>query len=1118
MKKLLLTICTFLCLLFNAQLDTDHWFAPMSAREVTGNPNGFLYLSTDETIPFSVQIYNNNVLYSTVQVSKGNPTQVSIPYNFMLATNQSSLFTPNSMGLYLKGTKKFFANYRVSIPSHAEIITSKGLAGLGTKFYVGMAPLTAQTNYFNSTIGVIATEDNTTVTLSNYDPNVVFSDGSSTASKVFTLNKGQSYIIDAISSNSFSNLSGLVGAKIESTKPISVTNGNFNGLYTSLNFINNDILMDQAVPVNRLGKDFVLMKGNGTILSEMETALIIATENNTNITINGIATGIVMNEGDYYMVPSNNYIQHGTGDNYNMSISANNNIYVYQLLAGVSSTTGGNEYATGGMNFIPPLSCFMPNKVDEIGFINQIGNQTFNTRLNIITQTGATVTLNGNPIATANGPYPVNGNPNWVTYTVPNITGTVTVNSTKSVTAGIAAGSGAVGYGGYFAGFSSVPVISKTGDCYLGILLQVDNTYDNYQWYLNGNPIPGATSYSINPELYGAGNYTCMVSKNNCGSLLTDPYSYTLCPPITTTTYNIGSCNTKVISPVFTNSTQTIVPANTSIILAPTSGTATVNSATGQITYTPNAGLTADTTDSFIYYIEGNGSPASFEYFKIIINTDVLQTTNASLTSCADTNGNGTFNLNSVSVTPDSGTTVQYFTNAALTGTPIATPGNYSGPAGTIYANVTSSYGCTKVAQITLTTTPSPNINTGNYNATLCDDNFDGIVNVNFPSITPVIVTNSANFNVRYYLLQADANASNNNTLPANWTYTANTTVYVRVDALTGSCPPVFGQINFTIGNRITLITANTATDVCDSDLSGSEAVNLNDYKNLFTANAGVSLTFYSTLANAQAGTNAISPNQNISATNTFYIRFTSATECPSTGVLTINLKSPKKSTRLADKVICPNDTTTLDAGAGFTSYLWSTGATTQSIIAGAGNYYVDLGFNGCVYRQYVKITTAESPSISKIEVSGYNATVTVTGGTPPYKYSLNGIDYQTSNIFTGLSRGMHTVYVVSADGCSPVIKEFLVLNLINAITPNGDGLNDVLDYSDLRIKQNVSIEVVDRYGAPVYRSSDKNYRWDGKINGRPLSTGTYWYLLKWIEPDTKLPVSYSGWILIKNH
>ncbi|WP_406567329.1 T9SS type B sorting domain-containing protein [Chryseobacterium kimseyorum] len=87
----------------------------------------------------------------------------------------------------------------------------------------------------------------------------------------------------------------------------------------------------------------------------------------------------------------------------------------------------------------------------------------------------------------------------------------------------------------------------------------------------------------------------------------------------------------------------------------------------------------------------------------------------------------------------------------------------------------------------------------------------------------------------------------------------------------------------------------------------------------------------------------------------------------------------------------------------------------------------------------------------------------------------------------------------------------------MNAITPNGDGHNDVLNYSDLRLKQDVSIEVVDRYGAPVYRSSEKNYIWDGKSGGRTLSTGTYWYILKWTEPDTKLPVSHSGWLLIKN-
>ncbi|MDH6251217.1 gliding motility-associated-like protein [Chryseobacterium sp. H1D6B] len=1116
MKKFLSIICIFLCLLVNAQLDTDHWFAPMSAKAGTNNLQsyqGYLYLSTNEITPFAVQIFNNNTLFTTVQVSKGNPVQVTIPTNFLATNNQSQLFTPNSMGMYVKGAKKFFANYRFSLPDHAEIITSKGLAGLGTTFYAGMAPNTGSAAHINSTIGVTATEDNTSVVISGYNPNVIFSDGTSTPTKTFTLNRGQSYIVDVVSSTSQNNLAGLVGAKIVATKPISVTNGNFNGIYTNFNFTNNDILMDQAVPVERLGKDFVVVKGNGSVSSGMETALIIATENNTQISINGNTTATVLNAGQYYRVPSNSYINQGNG-NYNMSISTSKNVYVYQLLAGVST---GNEYPTGGMNFIPPLSCFMPNKIDEIGLINRIGSQTFNTRLNIITQTGAVVTLNGGAIAAANGPYPVTGNPNWVSYSIPNIAGNITVNSTKSVTAGIAAGSGAVGYGGYFAGFSSVPAITKTGDCYAGVLLQVDNTYDAYQWYLNGTAIPGATSYSINPELYGAGTYTCLITKNNCESRLTSAYTYTLCPPITTTTYTIGSCNTKVISPAFTSSTQAIVPALTSIISPPTSGTATVNPTTGQITYTPNPGLTVDTTDTFIYYIQGNGNPFAFEYFKIIINTNVLKVNNAALTSCTNTNGNGTYNLTAAVVTPDTGTTVTYFTNANLTG-PIATPAAYTGPAGTIYANVTSAFGCSKTALITLSTNASPNINTNNYNAELCDDNFDGIISVNFATITPLIVTNPANFNVRYYLSQADATAGNNNTLPANWTYNANTTVYVRVDAVIGDCPSVFGQINFKIGNKIALLTNNANMDVCDNDLNGSQNINLNDYKNLFTADPNVTVSFYTNLADAQNGTNAMGTSQLITVSGgTFYIRFQSNNACPNTGVLHLSLKTPKKSDKLRDQVICSNEHVVLDAGPGFTSYLWNTGATTQSISAGAGVYYVDLGFNGCVYRQTVTVTTAQAPVITSINVTGSNATINVSGGTPPYRYSLNGIDYQNSNVFFGLTRGIHQVYVLGADGCMPVVKEFLVLNLVNAITPNGDGINDVLNYSDLKIKQNVSIEVADRYGAPVYKSSDRNYVWDGKTGGRNLPTGTYWYVIKWIEPDTKLPVSYSGWILIKN-
>ena len=102
MKKLLF----FLFIVFNvfslkAQLDTDHWFAPMAAansgtlRNFTSN----LYLSTNETTPFRVDVYNNNKLFTTVQLVKGNPQKIQIPEEFMVTVNPIEILTPTSKGL-----------------------------------------------------------------------------------------------------------------------------------------------------------------------------------------------------------------------------------------------------------------------------------------------------------------------------------------------------------------------------------------------------------------------------------------------------------------------------------------------------------------------------------------------------------------------------------------------------------------------------------------------------------------------------------------------------------------------------------------------------------------------------------------------------------------------------------------------------------------------------------------------------------------------------------------------------------------------------------------------------------------------------------------------------------
>lgn len=1021
MKRFLLGL-VLVFLSFNslfAQRDTEHWIAPYYAT-MSGYTTK-VYLSTDSTTPFTVNIYSNNALLAggTITISKNNPATFDIPDTAISSNTTADVFNVITKGLYLQGAKPFYCTLRMAQFAHGEIVTSKGKAGLGKEFYVANTPSSSTFNNF--TAGVLATENNTVVT-ATWNGTVNFFAGSPAGSTTtFTLNKGQSFIF----AGNTSTTAPFMGAKIVSDKPITLTNGNVNG-----NFANapsgSDAILDQSVPVERLGSTFAMVRTKSST-SDLEGGIVIATENNTQIFLNGATTPVAtINQGQWYRISGDAYQLQGTNAHYNMLVSTSKNVYLYQLVS------VNNQEATCGFNYIPPLNCFLPRKIDEIGKINEMPNITsaITLKLNIITEAGAVVTYSSNggpatPPTPAQGPYPLTGNSAWVTYAIEDITGNVTILSNKAVTAGINGGYSTAGYGGYFAGFSSIPVIAKqTGDCVPGIVLEVDDGYETYQWNLNGNPIPGATSYTYTPAV--GGNYTVKVTMGTCPPVTTPIYKVFTC--LQQTTQTIYICGTKVITPTFTNSTQAPLGSTVTIITQPTHGTATINPSTGVITYIPQPGYLGP--DVIIYKFCGN-TPEFADCEQVTLNLNLVPfvLTDRTIKACQYA-GKGFFDLTTANVTDNSVPTTKKFypTLADLNANTnqISNPTNYFSGAGFVYVRVTTSEGCVGNAKITLDFFPTPVVNETTLTVCFIENNetkgqFD---------LTSAVITNESPVTKKYYPTFTDASNGTNEIM--------------------SPIPTVY--------------------------ISGNGAV----YARVFNSN-----------------------------------------QCYAIAKINLKVTPPKRSTVLADKFICIDDRTTLDAGAGFQSYLWNTGATTQTIQGvPVGSYWVILENEGCFIKQAVSVKKANEPVITSIDISNNTATVNVEAGTAPYKYAVDvPTNWQDSNVFTNLSRGQHTFYVKDALDCTPISVELTVPNLVNAITPNGDNVNDILDYSELAYKGNLTFVIYDRYGNKLF-TGDKsnNYKWDGKFAGKGILTGTYWYHINWTEPNVqKTPIKYTGWILVKH-
>ncbi|WP_066402401.1 PKD domain-containing protein [Flavisolibacter tropicus] len=75
-------------------------------------------------------------------------------------------------------------------------------------------------------------------------------------------------------------------------------------------------------------------------------------------------------------------------------------------------------------------------------------------------------------------------------------------------------------------------------------------------------------------------------------------------------------------------------------------------------------------------------------------------------------------------------------------------------------------------------------------------------------------------------------------------------------------------------------------------------------------------------------------------------------------------------------------------------------------------------------------------------------------------------------------------------------VKILLPVKVPNAFSPNGDGINDRWEIQNLSDYPGAIVEVFNRYGQGVYRSTGYAQSWDGKVAGQVLPQGTYYYVI----------------------
>ena len=200
-----------------------------------------------------------------------------------------------------------------------------------------------------------------------------------------------------------------------------------------------------------------------------------------------------------------------------------------------------------------------------------------------------------------------------------------------------------------------------------------------------------------------------------------------------------------------------------------------------------------------------------------------------------------------------------------------------------------------------------------------------------------------------------------------------------------------------------------------------------------------------------------------------------------------------------------------LEGGVPPFEFNWSNGETGLNVFnLEAGNYSVQVkDALGCALRDSAWVREPDSLTIT-VETRPDDgqgigsASVSITGGVPPYQYNWSHAPQDTSREVQGLFAGSYSVSVTDGSGCSKMQSFEIGENALGfcpqihmGFTPNGDGVNEFWHIPCLESLGDHSITILNRWGQVLQEFAPYDNTWNGTVNGQPLPEGTYFYIIR---------------------